>query len=100
MAGHGKRREPSSRWLERAAKAVTPDDQLAVAYDRLRALIADLRKNIRDSDARALRQRRADNEAATAATLMHEWCDRIEREERESNGERAAKGKEARGSAA
>ena len=57
MAGHRKRRDPSARWLERAAKAVTPDDQLAVAYDRLRALIADLRKNVRDSEARALRQR-------------------------------------------
>ena len=52
MAGHRKRRDPSSRWLERAAKAVTPDDRLAVAYDRLRALIASLRKRVRDSEAR------------------------------------------------
>ena len=31
----GKRRTPSARWLERAAQAATPDEQMAVAYDRL-----------------------------------------------------------------
>ena len=59
VAGHRKRRDPSARWRERAAKAVTPDEQLAVAYDRLRALIADHRKRDREwTQARAAASRR------------------------------------------
>lgn len=78
MAGHRKRRDPSARWRERAAKAVTPDEQLAVAYDRLRALIADHRK--RDREYTQQRAARASALAAAAAKVIHEMCDQYERE--------------------
>lgn len=80
MNSHRKRREPVSRWRERYARATTPDERLAVAYDRLRELIARLRKRIRDVEAevQAARQQKADNLAAQAARLLHEMCDREE----------------------
>ena len=73
--GSRKRTGPAARWLERAARAVTPDEQLTVAYDRLRAQVARLRKPVRDPDEWAANTARADEIAAGAAKILHELCE-------------------------
>lgn len=71
-----RRRPPPPRRQEHAAKAATPDEQLAVACDRLRAQIARLRKPGRDPQVRDANTARADHLATEAAQVLHEMCER------------------------
>ena len=74
--GSRKRTGPAARWLERAAQAITPDEQLTVAYDRLRAHIARLRKPGRDQQEREANTDLADQMATAAAQVLHDMCQR------------------------
>ena len=66
---------PTPRWAERAARAATPDERMAVAHDRLRAHLVHLRRKRRDPLERARDQATADLLAGTAADYMTGLCE-------------------------
>ena len=84
MAGqprkHGKvpRQRSRPRWAERAASAVTPARRYALAYDRLRAALADLRRS-RDPEAELARMQEADRLASEAAIFLNGLAEHAER---------------------
>ena len=73
-----RKRRPSPRWREHAARASTPDERLTVAADRLRAGLKHLRRPQRDAGARLRDIARADRMADEAAGYLTGLCEQIE----------------------
>jgi len=73
---------PTPRWAQHAAVAATPDEQLSVAYDRLRAELAHLRRKRRDPVERATDAAAADRLAERAADYMTSLCEQAEGDDR------------------
>lgn len=67
------------RWQQRAAAAVTPAEQLAVAGDRLRRGLARLRRPQRDPRARLEAAAEADRLAREAAMYLNRLAEQAER---------------------
>lgn len=75
MAAHRAPSRPSPRWAERAARAETPEDRLAVSYDRLRAVLAHLTRRQRDPAKRAADVAHARQLADSAARFLASLCE-------------------------
>jgi hypothetical protein len=69
---------PPPRWKAAAASAATPDERLAVAYDRLRRDLSWLRRKRRDPLERATDAATADRLAGDAASYLSSLCERAE----------------------
>lgn len=77
-----RKQRPAPRWQQRMAHAGTPEERLAITYDRLRSLLASLSRSRHD----ALSQKAGRDKAATlagdAAAALAAICEDIERTER------------------
>ena len=77
-----RKQRPVPRWQQRMASAVTPEDRLAITYDRLRALLADLSRKRRDPFAQRTGRATAATLASDAADSLARLCEEIERTEK------------------
>ena len=76
-----RKQRPAPRWQQRLALAETPEDRLAITYDRLRALLADLSRKRRDPFAQRTGRTMAATLAGEAADTLARMCEEIERTE-------------------